>query len=282
MMKAKKVLFVTQEIHPYVEDGEIAFLGRRVPQSLQEQGSEIRTFMPKWGLINERRSQLHEVIRLSGMNLIIDDTDHLLIIKVASIPSARMQVYFIDNDDYFQKRNESRDDNGEEYADNGERAIFYARGVLETVKKLRWVPDVIHCQGWMSTIVPLYVKTAYREEPSFRDSRVIYTPGGEPLSKPMTDQFINSLLFKTVTKDTLAHLPENITIHDLERMAVDYSDGLLIAPGCEDAALEQYAAERGLNILHTQRPIAEEESSTFANFINEVWSVGKEEEEPEL
>lgn len=278
MMKAKKVLFITQDINPYVENKEMAELGRRIPQALQESGCEIRTFMPKWGCINERRSQLHEVIRLSGMNLIIDDTDHLLIIKVASIPSARMQVYFIDNDDYFQKRNESCDDDGEEYEDNGERAIFYARGVLETVKKLRWVPDIIHCQGWMSSIVPLYVKTAYREEPSFRDSRVIYTPGGDALQKPMDGEFVNSLLFKDVTQDTVAGLPDKVFENDLNRLALDYSDGLLLTQGCRDAALGDYAAEHDLDVLQLDQPVKGADGAAFVDFFNNVWSKGKDEE----
>ena len=143
-MAKKKILFINQEISPYVPDTNLSLMGKSVPQALQERSHEIRTFMPKWGIINERRGQLHEVIRLSGMNLIIDDTDHPLIIKVASIQSARIQVYFIDNDDYFNKRQMGKDENGIDYPDNGERAIFFARGVLETVKKLRWVPDIIH------------------------------------------------------------------------------------------------------------------------------------------
>ena len=146
-MKAKKILFITQEIFPYVPESKMATAGRQIPQAIQESGFEIRTFMPKWGNINERRNQLHEVIRLSGMNIAIDETDHPLIIKVASIQAARMQVYFIDNDDFFLKRAMMVDDEGKEYADNMERAIFYARGVLETVKKLRWVPDIIQCQS---------------------------------------------------------------------------------------------------------------------------------------
>ena len=158
---ANKVLFITQEIIPYVAESEMSTVGRKLPQAIQEKGKEIRTFMPKWGNVNERRNQLHEVIRLSGMNLIIDDTDHPLIIKVASIQAARMQVYFIDNDDYFQHRLMERNEEGVEYPDNDERAIFYARGVLETVKKLRWCPEIIHCQGWISALVPLYIKKAY-------------------------------------------------------------------------------------------------------------------------
>ena len=163
-MSAKKILFITQEMVPYVDDSAMSLSGRSIPQAVQENGREIRTFMPRWGIINERRNQLHEVIRLSGMNIIIDDTDHPLIIKVASIQSARMQVYFIDNDDYFHHRAMMNDADGSEYEDNAERAIFYARGVLETVKKLRWCPDVIHCHGWMSAIAPLYIRTAYKDE----------------------------------------------------------------------------------------------------------------------
>ena len=171
---AKKVLFVNQEIVPYVPETEMSRMGKLLPEKTQTDGFEIRTFMPKWGNINERRGQLHEVIRLSGMNLIINDADHPLIIKVASIPTSRIQVYFIDNDDYFMKRAAmTTDDAGNEYADNGERAIFFARGVLETVKKLRWTPDIIHCQGWMSAVLPLYVKTAYHDEPSFANTKVV-------------------------------------------------------------------------------------------------------------
>ena len=169
---AKKILFINQEIVPYVPDSDLSLMGKALPQAMLENGHEIRTFMPKWGTINERRGQLHEVIRLSGMNLIIDDTDHPLIIKVASIAQTRIQVYFIDNDDYFSKRRMTVDEKGEDYPDNGERAIFFARGVLETVKKLRWVPDIIHIQGWMGAVVPLYIKKAYNEEPSFANTKV--------------------------------------------------------------------------------------------------------------
>ena len=157
-MDAKKILFIAQEITPYLPESEIATICRNLPQGIQERGREIRTFMPKFGSINERRNQLHEVIRLSGMNLIIDDTDHPLIIKVASIQAARMQVYFIDNEDFFQRKHTISDDDGNEYEDNDDRSIFYVRGVLETVKKLRWCPDVIHCHGWMTALAPLYIK----------------------------------------------------------------------------------------------------------------------------
>ena len=163
-MESKKVLFVSQEITPYLPESELSLISRKLPQAIQETGKEIRTFMPKYGNINERRNQLHEVIRLSGMNLIIDDTDHPLIIKVASIQAARMQVYFIDNEEYFQRKHTVVDSKGEHFKDNDERMIFFARGVLETVRKLRWSPDLVHCHGWFTSLVPLYIKKAYREE----------------------------------------------------------------------------------------------------------------------
>ena len=164
-MSKTKILFVTQEMIPYMPETEIAKTCRELPQAIQERGHEIRTFMPKYGSINERRNQLHEVIRLSGMNLIIDDTDHPLIIKVASIQAARMKVYFTDNDDYFQRKvGEVMDEANRE--DNDERSIFYARGVLETVKKLRWEPDIIHCHGWLASLVPLYIRNLMPTTPA--------------------------------------------------------------------------------------------------------------------
>ena len=166
-MSTTRVLYIAQEITPYLPEGEISCICRNLPQAIQEKGKEIRTFMPRFGCVNERRNQLHEVIRLSGMNLIIDDTDHPLIIKVASIQSARMQVYFIDNDDFFQRRYTIADENGE-FEDNEDRSIFFVRGVLETVKKLRWTPDIIHCHGWMTALTPLYIKKTFSQDPFFR------------------------------------------------------------------------------------------------------------------
>ena len=246
-----------------------------MPQFAQEKGREIRTFMPKWGGINERRSQLHEVIRLSGMNLIIDETDHLLIIKVASIPSARMQVYFIDNDDYFMKRLEACDENGEEYADNGERAIFYARGVLETVKKLRWVPDIIHCQGWISAVAPLYIKTSYREEPSFRDSRIIFTPAGDDLKLPLTQQFRTNLQFKGLSDKDLKDFPEDATMMDLYKLALRNSNGMLLTASNMNQELIDYANELGLPVFGPVDMTNPDASSQVVDYFDSVWSEGK-------
>jgi len=248
-MATKKILFINQEITPYVPDTELALMGKALPQAIQEKGYEIRTFMPKWGNINERRGQLHEVIRLSGMNLIINDTDHPLIIKVASIPQTRVQVYFIDNDDYFSKRKMITDENGQDYADNGERAIFFARGVLETVKKLRWVPDVIHCQGWMSAVVPLYIKTAYHDEPSFASTKVVTSLFGKTLNSDLADNFKQCVEFRDAKAELLAPYKDIFDFDELGKLAIDYSDGVVQANKDINPALLKYAADKNVPVL---------------------------------
>lgn len=248
-MKAKKVLFITQELTPYVRETPQSVLSRQLPQAIQESGREIRTFMPKWGSINERRNQLHEVIRLSGMNIIINDTDHPLIIKVASIQPARMQVYFIDNEDYFRRRRAAAVAE-EVYTDSAERAVFFARGVLETLKKLRWCPDVVHCHGWMSAIAPLYIKTAYREEPAFAESKVVFSAyGTPPVASPAPD-FADCLAFREASHELIASTGIDLSgIDALGELAVQYSDGFI--QGQADAApnLLSLAQQRGIPTL---------------------------------
>lgn len=245
MAKSNKVLFITQEITPYVSESEMALMGRNLPQAIQEKGREIRTFMPKWGNINERRNQLHEVIRLSGMNLIIDDIDHPLIIKVASIQAARMQVYFIDNDDYFQNRLMAVNEDGEEYEDNDDRIIFYARGVLETVKKLRWCPEVVHCHGWITALVPLYIKKAYKDEPSFRSSKVIFSLYDDELKMPFHPDFVTKLMLKGVAKKDVAHLKTPTNYIELCKLAIDFSDGVVQMSEHVNEELLEYARNCG-------------------------------------
>ncbi|MBR7053368.1 MAG: glycogen/starch synthase [Prevotella sp.] len=261
---SKKVLFINQEISPYVPESEMSMLGKMLPQIMQEQGFEIRTFMPKWGTINERRGQLHEVIRLSGMNLIIDDTDHPLIIKVASIPVSRIQVYFIDNDDYFQKRKMEENEEGVEYADNGERAIFFARGVLETVKKLRWTPDIIVCQGWMSAVVPLYVKTAYKEEPSFANSKVVTSLFTKQLKNDLGSNFKQCVAFREVNPELLSPYNDNFNFIELGKLAIDYSDGIVEAGAEVNQTLMDYAKAKGLPIMGY--PGAEDYADAYKEF----------------
>ena len=265
-MAKKKILFINQEIAPYVPDTIMSLQGRDIPQAIQERSHEIRIFMPKWGNINERRGQLHEVQRLSGMNLIIDDTDHPLIIKVASIQSAKIQVYFIDNDDYFNKRQMEQGEDGIDYADNGERAIFFARGVLETVKKLRWVPDVVHCQGWMSAVVPLYIKTAYHDEPSFTNTKVITSLYTKSLNSALGENFKRCVEFRDATAEMLKPYNDIFEFEDLGKLAIDYSDGIIQSDIEVNSDLLKYAQEK-------EKPILRYKEEGFADAIEDFYDL---------
>jgi len=238
-MEKKKVLFISSEITPYLPETELSKKSRYLPQGIQERGKEIRTFMPRYGSVNERRNQLHEVIRLSGMNLIIDDTDHPLIIKVASIQSARMQVYFIDNEDYFQRKHLLKDSKGNEFADNDERAIFFARGVLETVIKLRWAPDLIHCHGWLTSLVPLYIKKAYNDDPLFVNSKVIYSVYNDDYKKTLDSTFRSKLKMNNIEKED-TELVDDPTFVNLSKMAVQYSDAVIQGSPKINSELTEY------------------------------------------
>ena len=269
-MKAKKVLFITTEVEPFVAENEKSLMGRLLPQSIQEAGHEIRAFSPKWGNINERRNQLYEVIRLSGMNLIIDDTDHPLIIKVASLPSAKMQVFFIDNDDYFMKRGILTDKEGNEYSDNCERAIFYARGVLETVKKQGWMPDVIHCYGWISALAPFYIKKAYGDEPSFRDTKVVMEVSPKEFSQDLGIENAKFTEYKDAHYDDIKDICGTAFGHtELEKIGVKFADGVIIENDQVDASVIEYAKSLGLPML---QPVSNDAiKDTFSDFYEKLF-----------
>ncbi len=243
-----RVLFVNSEIFPYLPETDIANIGRFLPQGIQERKKEIRSFMPRYGCINKRKNQLHEVIRLSGMNIIINDVDRPLVIKVASISAARMQVYFIDNEDYFHRKSIYHDDAGKFFEDNGERAVFFARGVLETVKKLRWAPDVIHCQGWISQILPIYLKKAYIDDPIFSKSKIVLSLYDDMPTTDFPEDFKERVVFGGVTGKDVEKLSEPTGIN-LAKLAVDYSDGIIM--GSEGIAedLVKYCKDSGLPVL---------------------------------
>lgn len=251
MKKVNKVLYISQEIFPYLPESELANMGRYLPQAVQDRGRETRTFMPKFGAINERRNQLHEVIRLSGMNLIIDDTDHPLIIKVASIQAARLQVYFIDNDDYFHRKETIANEKGEEYVDNDERTIFFIRGVMETVKKLRWTPDVIHCQGWMTALAPLYIKKAYNQDPFFKNSKVVYSVFNDEFKRPFRDLFARQLLLEGIEEKHLLQIKDKKEIDyvALSKLAIDFSDGVIQSSETVNEKVIDYVKEKNIKFL---------------------------------
>ncbi|MBQ9559075.1 MAG: glycogen/starch synthase [Bacteroidaceae bacterium] len=268
-MEAEKILFIAQEINPYVPESNLTRMGRDIPLDALERNREIRAFMPKWGNINERRNQLHEVIRLSGMNIIVNDNDHQLIIKVASIMGTRMQVYFIDNEDYFAKRLAEQDKEGNEYQDNVERAAFYARGVLETVKKLRWVPDVIHCQGWISALVPVYLKTAYADEPCFRDCRVVFSLTDHKLTLPTGDNFAQILEYRNADASCFKEFGTSLKIDDLIKLAIKYSDGVTFETKRKPKkAITDYATACDKLIMEKRNG----SPADFMDFFDAVWS----------
>jgi starch synthase len=251
MKEPKRILFISQEITPYLaEENPIRLLNRQLPEYFQAHGYETRTFMPKFGEINERRNQLHEVIRLSGMNLIIEDSDHPLLIKVASIQTARIQIYFIDNDDLFHRRKGVADENGVEYADNDDRVIFYARGAIETVKKLRWTPDIILCSGWMSALAPLYLKKAFNDEPFFANSKIVLMLDDNEYQKPFSTKFADKLRIDGITNTDVRSIADfPVGYEELLRLAVDYSDAIVYATPKVNQRVANYAETKGKPIL---------------------------------
>lgn len=271
-MKNARVLFISQEITPYLPESELSVIGRYLPQGIQDKGKEIRTFMPRFGSINERRNQLHEVIRLSGMNLIISDTDHPLIIKVASIQSARMQVYFIDNDDYFHRKNAITEDDGTYFSDNDERMIFFARGVLETVRKLRWVPDIVHCHGWFTAAAPLYVKKAFKEDPIFSHSKVVYSVYNDEYPDTLAPSFKSKLLTEGVRgKDV--ELAATSSWENVTKLALQYSDAAIIGSKTINPTISSFLEQYNKPVLGFEGP--DTYLDAYSNFYDELINTTK-------
>lgn len=266
-MAGSKVLFVSQEITPYLPESEMSLIGRNLPQGIQEKGREIRTFMPKFGCINERRNQLHEVIRLSGMNIIIDDTDHPLIIKVASIQAARMQIYFIDNEDYFQRKYILQDEKGAFFDDNDERAVFFARGVAETVKKLQWAPDLIHCHSWFSSLLPVYIKRVYQDDPIFKRSKIVLSIYNNEFPKSLNKALRKKMLQDDIPEKDLAVI-ENPTYVNLCKLAVNMSDGIIIGSQHIATEITSYCKKSGIPLLPYQP--AEKYIDAYSDFYDRI------------
>lgn len=249
-MAINKILFINQEISPYLPDTKLSLIGRELPQKVQEHGYEVRAFMPKYGVINERKNQLHEVIRLSGMNLIIDDTDNPLVIKVATLLPSRMQVYFIFNDDYFQSGA------GKDVAtlatadDNDERTIFFARGTLETVKKLRWEPGIIHCNGWISALAPLYLRKMYNEDPTFQNVKIVYSLYNDEQIAELDSRFVEKLKMDGIESEELNALEgKAIDYVELSKIAIANSHGVIVQGDNVNPEIVDYAKKIGVPVL---------------------------------
>ena len=269
-MAKTKILFITHEMSPFLELTKISEITRHLPQAMQDKGFEIRILMPRFGNINERRNRLHEVIRLSGMNIIINDNDNPLIIKVASIPSARMQVYFLDNEEYFQRKHVFTDNNNKFYADNDERTIFFCKGALETVKKLGWSPDVVHCHGWMSALVPAYLKTLYKDDPTFKNSKVVYSLYDDNFDNSLSSEFAKKAIMNGMNAEHTEIYTE-ATNTALNLGAISYSDAVVCA--CENINEEVLKFVKKCN-----KPLLEFIStSDYENYYNLYEEIATEE-----
>lgn len=267
MKKKARVLFVSQEVTPYLDETPMSIIGRKLPQGIQERGKEIRTFMPKFGVINERRNQLHEVIRLSGMNLIIDNNDHPLIIKVASIQSARMQVYFIDNQEYFERKNILTDKKGVHFADNDERAIFFCRGVIETVKKLGWSPDIVHLHGWMTSLTALYLKKSFKDNPLFSDTKIVYSVYDDEFPATLHKDFSKKVIHEGIDKSDV-ELYKNPTFVNVSKLAIDLSDGVIKGSPKINPEIEKYLKKAGKPVLEYKNE--DEYIDAYSDFYDAV------------
>ena len=247
-MEDKRILYVSSEVVPYLAENEVSLMSYDVPKMINDQGGQIRIFMPRYGNINERRHQLHEVIRLSGMNLVVNDLDMPLIIKVASIPKERIQVYFIDNDEYFKRKATFTDEEGELYPDNDERAIFFAKGVVETVKKLNWVPDIIHVHGWLASLLPVYMKHYYKDEALFADTKIVTSVYGLGFDGTLDAELINKVKFDDVPHDAISDL-ETPTYENLMKVAIMHSDAVIIGSEALPGSLTNFIQSAGKAFL---------------------------------
>jgi starch synthase len=268
-MAKTKILFITHEMSPFLELSKIAKITRQLPQAMQEKGFEIRILMPRFGSINERRNRLHEVIRLSGMNIVINDNDNPLIIKVASLPSARMQVYFLDNEEYFQRKTIFRDAKENFHADNDERMIFFCKGAIETVKKLGWMPDVVHCFGWMTSLVPMYLKTSYKEDPMFKNTRVVYSIYENCFTESLDKNLKTKSLMPEMDASQTSLLKDS-TCSSLHINAINYSDAVVKADENIDNTVIKFLSKQSDKTIIENYNHDEIDFDTFVTFYEEV------------
>lgn len=267
-MKDKRILYVSSEVVPYLAENEVSLMSYDAPKMINEQGGQIRIFMPKYGSINERRHQLHEVIRLSGMNLVVNDMDMPLIIKVASIPKERIQVYFIDNDEYFKRKSTFSDEDGVLYPDNDERAIFFTKGVIETIKKLNWVPDIIHVQGWMASLLPTYLKNYYKDEAIFADTKIVTSIFDEGFEGTLSTSMHTKVAFDNLPKEDVADF-EKATYQNIMVNAVKNSDGVILASENIPSDLTKYIESSNKPFLPyaTKEAFAEAYTTFYNQFL---------------
>ncbi len=270
-MSNLRILYVASEINPFLKTTRVADFVRRLPQAMQERGMEIRILIPRFGLINERKNRLHEVVRLSGINISVGDEEKPLIIKVASIPNAKLQVYFIDNEDYFHRKSVFFDKEDNFYEDNDERAIFFCKGVLETVKKLGWSPDIIHCNDWMTSLIPLYVKTTYKNDPIYKDAKTVFSI----YNNPFTHKFGADLLSKVKMidiDDSMLHPLKTADYEGFIKMGMAYADAVINANEESPESFNRLMAELSMKNQYDITEQHENFEDSFYNLYNDLVS----------
>ena len=268
-MSKKRVLFVTQEMQPYTEESAISSIMNQLAPYIYNKGYEIRVLMPKYGSINERRHRLHEVVRLSGMNIIVDDDDFPLIIKVASLPGSRMQVYFLDSEDFFKRKFIFHDEDGKVFDDNADRMIFFCKGVMETVKKFGWAPDIIHCHGWMTSLVPLYLDKIYNSDPIFENAKLIYSVYPEDLGDGFNESFYQKAAINDLEKDDMTDFQENGSIK-LHYGAIKNAHGLISGSENLEADVKALIDEANVPVIqHSDEAYLDEYQNFYTSFIED-------------
>ena len=267
-MKDKRILFVSSEVVPYLPETELSSTAFNSAKNAHSKGVQTRIFMPRYGVINERRHQLHEVIRLSGMNLVVNDLDMPLIIKVASIPKERMQVYFIDNEEYFKRKAVFTDEDDELFSDNDERAIFFAKGVVETVKKLNWAPDIIHVHGWMASLLPLYLREFYKEEPLFKESKIVTSLYNSGFEGELNSDLAVKVKFDLSENDKISTI-ETPTHTNILKSAIENSDAIIHGSEIISEELSSFIEEKGMPVLEYE---SENLKESYFNFYADLLS----------
>ena len=237
-MSRFRILYVASEINPFLQTSEVADFVRKLPQAMQERGMEIRILVPRFGLINERKNRLHEVVRLSGINIAVGEEEKPLVIKVASIPNAKLQVYFIDNEDYFHRKSVFFDKEDNFYEDNDERAIFFCKGVLETVKKLGWAPDIVHCNDWMTSLIPIYLKTTYKNDPIFKNTKSVFTVYDNVFTHKFEGNIIEKAKMMDIDNEMLKNL-ESADFNGFIKIGLEYADAAIKAEDDFSTSLAQ-------------------------------------------
>lgn len=268
-MSKLRILYVASEINPFLQTSKVAEFVRKLPQAMQERGMEIRILVPRFGLINERKNRLHEVVRLSGINIAVGDEEKPLVIKVASIPNAKLQVYFIDNEDYFHRKSVFFDKENNFYEDNDERAIFFCKGVIETVKKLGWAPDIVHCNDWMTSLIPMYLKTTYKNDPMFKETKTVFTIYDNFFDHKFNNDLIDKVKMIDIEDSMLNHL-KSADFEGFIKLGAEYSDAVIKADDEFDKALhalvEDLSKEKKIDTIEKDENFLD----SYYNLYNEL------------